>query len=128
MRTWYLHYIHHPTPFLHIIPLPLIPILLDRSFSVFLLSDFVEGKKWLFCLQQLYTEFLCNISMYIYVVSCSNDNLVCPLRFSRNLGMQFWKCHIWVWNRIEHFIIHLWYWTDSHYILFQPALKITLRI
>jgi hypothetical protein len=49
MCTQYLHYIHPPTPFSHIPPLPVLPTTLpDRTCSAFLFSDFVKEKKMTF--------------------------------------------------------------------------------
>jgi hypothetical protein len=46
MCTQYLHYIHPPTPFPHILSsLPLVPTPTDRTCSAYLFSNFVKKKE-----------------------------------------------------------------------------------
>jgi hypothetical protein len=45
MCTQYLHHIHPPTLFLHLLPFPLVPTFPSRACSTLLFSDFVKGKK-----------------------------------------------------------------------------------
>jgi hypothetical protein len=63
MCTQNLQYIHPPTSFPHISPLPLVPSIPRRNYSALLFSGFVKEKKWHFCLLKIaYTEFPCDIS------------------------------------------------------------------
>jgi hypothetical protein len=97
-----------PIPFLHILPHPQEPNLPERPFCALLFCNIVK-EKWLFYLFKIALQWvsLWHFDVHVPCNLIFNNNIYCPLRFSRNLRMQFWKCHVWVWNRIEHFIIHM---------------------
>jgi hypothetical protein len=75
MCTQYVDHIHSPILFPYHLPLPtgtnIPPPAPRRTCSILLFSDFVEEKKWQFCLFKIATQgavFPCDISMSIYVL------------------------------------------------------------
>jgi hypothetical protein len=68
MCAQYLHHIHPPTPFSHLLPLPLIPPPHTRQ-DLFCppVLWFCKRKKLHFCLFKIATQFPFEISMYIYI-------------------------------------------------------------
>jgi hypothetical protein len=66
MHIQYLHYIRPPTLFPYILPLPLVPTPLDRTFSALLFFNFVKDKKWHFCLFKVGIQGVSLWHVYMY--------------------------------------------------------------
>jgi hypothetical protein len=75
--TKFLHHIHPPTPFPHILCNLTGTNSPDKSYSAHLFSKFVKKKKkWHFCLTQIYRKFPYDISMYICVITQTDSSPV----------------------------------------------------
>jgi hypothetical protein len=71
MCTQYLHYIHPPTPFPHLLPALLVPTSPQAGLFLPPCSPIFEKKEKndiFICLRWLHKEFPCDISMYICIV------------------------------------------------------------
>jgi hypothetical protein len=67
MCTQYLHHIHHPMPFPHLLSLPLAPVTPRQTLFCNPYLQFFKREKWLFCLFKIATKGVSLWHFHVYI-------------------------------------------------------------